>query len=59
LVLLVLAIIVTVFLYRNIADRHPGYTVDININPKMQPGNSRVGFGKVPITPEILIHGMI
>tara|TARA_B100001971_G_scaffold86596_1_gene80046 strand:- start:78 stop:1634 length:1557 start_codon:yes stop_codon:yes gene_type:complete len=53
LVLLVLAIIVTVFLYRNIADRHPGYTVDININPKMQPGNIRVGFGKVPITPEI------
>ena len=52
--ILVLIIIALGYLYRNIADRHPGYTLNLNINPSMQPGIIQVGFGKIPITPEII-----
>lgn len=54
LVLLVLAVIAAGYVYRNITDRHPGYTVDLNINPREQLGIIKVGFGKISVTPEVI-----
>ncbi len=53
-VIFVLIIIVLGYLYRNIADRHPGYSVNLNIDPSKQPEIIRVGFGKIAITPEVI-----
>ena len=42
------------YLYRNISDKHPGYTVDLNIKSVDAPSGINVGFAKIPITPEII-----
>ena len=41
------------FLYNNISDKHPGYTIDININTPSTIRKLKVGFAKIPITPDI------
>ncbi|MGK7397447.1 MAG: hypothetical protein ACNS62_22915 [Candidatus Cyclobacteriaceae bacterium M3_2C_046] len=51
--LLILIIILGLFFYLNVRDRHPGYQVDLNIN-NPAPGNFRIGFAAVKITPTII-----
>lgn len=41
-------------LINNLSDKHPNYTVDLNINPTAQPGPIQVGFGKMVITPLVV-----
>ncbi len=51
--LLALLILVCVYGYSNMRDRHPGYSVDLKIESG-EPGVMRAGFAAVTITPEYM-----
>ncbi|MEE4287642.1 MAG: neutral/alkaline non-lysosomal ceramidase N-terminal domain-containing protein, partial [Mariniphaga sp.] len=52
-ILLLLALVVFSFWsYSNLKDRHPGYSVDLNIRNN-SPSELKAGFAAVPITPEV------
>jgi hypothetical protein len=42
------------YLYNNISDRHPDYTIDLVINTTDAPREIKVGFAKISISPEII-----
>lgn len=42
------------YLYNNISDKHPGYSVDINIINHSEPNGIHVGFAKISISPNII-----
>ncbi len=46
--------LVTVFVFWNLRDRHPGYEIDLFITGKNIPGQIQTGFAALPITPEII-----
>lgn len=52
-ILALLIIIISVFLY-NLRDRHPNYTIDLNIKASSSPQSISAGFAKMPITPTII-----
>lgn len=47
-------IIVIVWAFWNVRDRHSGYEVDLNIQGAESPGTLKVGFAALPITPEVV-----
>ena len=51
--LLALLILVCVYSYGNMRDRHPGYSIDLKIESG-EPGVMRAGFAAVTITPEYM-----
>jgi hypothetical protein len=51
-VIAMLLLALLVFFYINTRDRHPGYSVDLNIKNE-SPGDIMVGFAAVKITPQI------
>ncbi len=53
--LLIIAIILAIYLYINVKDRHPDYSIDLNIKNE-QPTTLKVGFSAMSITPEVLDH---
>jgi hypothetical protein len=54
-VIAMLFLALLVFFYINTRDRHPGYSVDLNIKNET-PGDIMVGFAAVKITPQIHDH---
>ena len=52
-VLLLALSIALVWVYSNMKDRNPGYTLSLDIKPDDKPANLRVGFSAMPITPEV------
>lgn len=52
---IVVGLIILVVLWGgvHVRDRHPGYQINLRLPVSKTPGNLRVGFAKVPITPEI------
>jgi hypothetical protein len=53
-VVLGIVILLAVWAFWNVRDRHPGYEVDLNIQGAAAPGTLRVGFAALPITPEVV-----
>jgi hypothetical protein len=49
-----IVLLLTVWVFWNLRDRHPGYEVDLNIQGADTPGTIKVGFAALPITPEIV-----
>lgn len=52
--LLGIVLLITVWVFWNLSDRHPGYEVDLFITGADAPGSIQVGFAALPITPEIV-----
>ncbi len=52
LVVLILIIVGFVWAYQNVRDRHPDYSLDLNLKSE-QPGEFKAGFAAFPITPKI------
>lgn len=52
-IVIVLILVVVIWGGIHLRDRHPGYQVDLSIPPPPETGPIRVGFAKVPITPDI------
>jgi hypothetical protein len=50
--LLLIILVLSGILFRNIHNRHPGYKVDLSIKPS-EPGQVMAGVSAVPVTPEI------
>ncbi len=48
-----IALLLSVWVFWNLRDRHPGYEVDLNIQGADTPGTIKIGFAALPITPEI------
>ncbi len=53
-VLLGILLLVIVFGFSNVRDRHPGYKVDLNIKGADVPGTLKIGFAAVAFTPEVV-----
>ena len=50
-----IVLLLAVWVFWNLRDRHSGYEVDLNIaKVQIQPGTIMVGFAALPITPEIV-----
>ena len=49
-----IVLLLTVWIFWNLRDRHSGYEVDLNIQGADTPGTIKVGFAALPITPEII-----
>ena len=52
-ILAVLILLMVIWGGIHMRDRHPGYQVDLSIPPPPETGPLRMGFAKVPITPDI------
>ena len=52
--LLGIIVLLAVWVFGNLRDRHPGYEVDLNLKGASIPGTLKVGFAALPITPEIV-----
>lgn len=52
--LLLMLIGLSIWIFYNLRDRHPGYDVHIEIEGKKNVAQISVGFGKAPITPKII-----
>jgi len=52
--ILFIVLIVAVFIFWNLRDRHPGYEIDLSITGEKIPGQIQAGFAALPITPEII-----
>ena len=50
---LIMVFIIFGYLSNNLSDKHPGYAVDLNINPTHPPVSIKVGFSKAVITPPV------
>ena len=48
-----IALLLSVWIFWNLRDRHIGYEVDLNIQAAETPGSVKIGFAALPITPEI------
>ncbi len=49
-----IVLLLTVWIFWNLRDRHHGYEVDLNLRGAEAPGAIKVGFAALPITPEIV-----
>jgi len=49
-----IVILVLVWAFWNVRDRHSGYEVDLNIQGADNPGTLKLGFAALPITPEVV-----
>ncbi|MFC2123363.1 hypothetical protein ACFLU5_01025 [Bacteroidota bacterium] len=47
-------LITALWILWNVRDRHPGYEVDLTITATGSPGDIKVGFAALPITPEVV-----
>jgi hypothetical protein len=52
--ILCIVFLVTVLVFWNLRDRHPGYEIDLSITGESIPGQIQTGFAALPITPEII-----
>ena len=53
-VILGIVLLLTVWIFWNLRDRHSGYEVDLNLKGADTPGTIKVGFAALPITPEVV-----
>ncbi len=49
-----IVLLLTVWIFWNLRDRHSGYEVDLSLKGLDTPGTIKVGFAALPITPEIV-----
>ncbi|MEA3462583.1 MAG: hypothetical protein U9R49_11930 [Bacteroidota bacterium] len=53
-ILLGIVLLLAIWMFWNVRDRHSGYEVDLNLKGAETPGPIRIGFAALPITPEIV-----
>ncbi len=53
-IILGIALLISIWIFSNLRDRHPGYEVDMDINAAALPEVIQAGFAALPITPEVV-----